>query len=202
MTIRALAWFLVVAATSGVAPAVFADDDELMVLVEVGLKERGKSRPPALFFLSYGEESQRSIGEKEVIRVKVSRKAGRLKVEVSYKRGTELLYDPIVDFVERKAQVVTLQDKLAHRALTIKVQPAHHGSRLTFNFRNADVEDVIDMIARVAGVKIIVDPQVRGQITLSINAVPWSKVLDSVVKTLGFKLIMRKDGVLIVTQPR
>src|SRR5262245_36266128 len=36
--------------------------------------------------------------------------------------------------------------------------------RLTFNFRDADVKVVIDMIARVSGANIIVSPDVKGQI--------------------------------------
>jgi type II secretory pathway component GspD/PulD (secretin) len=51
--------------------------------------------------------------------------------------------------------------------------------RLTFNFRDADIKVVIDMIARVSGANIIVSPDVKGQITMSINNVPWNEVLSA-----------------------
>ncbi len=70
--------------------------------------------------------------------------------------------------------------------------------RLTFNFRDADVKVVLDMIARVSGANIIVAPQVQGSITLSINNVPWQVVLESVVKTLGFVTVKENFGIIRV----
>jgi len=73
--------------------------------------------------------------------------------------------------------------------------------RLTFNFRDADVKVVIDMIARVSGANIIVSPEVKGSITLSINNVPWNDVLDSVVKTLGFVTVKENFGIIRIIHP-
>jgi len=68
--------------------------------------------------------------------------------------------------------------------------------RLTFNFRDADVKVVVDMIARVSGANIIVSPEVKGSITLSINNVPWQEVLQAVVKTLGFVTVKEAFGII------
>ncbi|HXX93799.1 MAG TPA: hypothetical protein VEN81_09205 [Planctomycetota bacterium] len=73
--------------------------------------------------------------------------------------------------------------------------------RLTFNFRDADVKVVIDMIARVSGANIIVSPEVKGSITLSINNVPWNEVLDAVVKTLGFGTVKENFGIIRIIHP-
>jgi type IV pilus assembly protein PilQ len=70
--------------------------------------------------------------------------------------------------------------------------------RLTFNFRDADIKVVIDMIARVSGANIIVSPQVTGSITLSINNVPWQEVLSSVVRTLGFATVKENFDIIRV----
>ena len=73
--------------------------------------------------------------------------------------------------------------------------------RLTFNFRDADVKVVIDMIARVSGANIIVSPDVKGQITLSINNVPWNEVLNAVVKTLNFTTVREAFGIIRIIHP-
>jgi type IV pilus assembly protein PilQ len=73
--------------------------------------------------------------------------------------------------------------------------------RLTFNFRDADVKVVIDMIARVSGANIIVSPDVKGSITLSINNVPWQEVLTSVVKTLNFTTVKEGFGIIRIIHP-
>jgi type II secretory pathway component GspD/PulD (secretin) len=70
--------------------------------------------------------------------------------------------------------------------------------RLTFNFRDADIKVVLDMIARVSGANIIIAPQVQGSITLSINNVPWQEVLQAVVKTLGFVTVKENFGIIRV----
>jgi type IV pilus assembly protein PilQ len=73
--------------------------------------------------------------------------------------------------------------------------------RLTFNFRDADVKVVIDMIARVSGANIIVSPDVKGSITLSINNVPWNEVLTAVVKTLNFTTVKENFGIIRIIHP-
>lgn len=73
--------------------------------------------------------------------------------------------------------------------------------RLTFNFRDADIKVVIDMIARVSGANIIVSPDVKGTITLSINNVPWTEVLNAVVRTLNFTTVKEAFGIIRVIHP-
>jgi type IV pilus assembly protein PilQ len=73
--------------------------------------------------------------------------------------------------------------------------------RLTFNFRDADIKVVIDMIARVSGANIIVSPDVKGQITMSINNVPWSEVLSAVVRTLNFTTVKEAFGIIRIIHP-
>jgi type IV pilus assembly protein PilQ len=73
--------------------------------------------------------------------------------------------------------------------------------RLTFNFRDADIKVVIDMIARVSGANIIVSPDVKGTITLSINNVPWSEVLSAVVRTLNYTTVRESFGIIRIIHP-
>jgi type IV pilus assembly protein PilQ len=73
--------------------------------------------------------------------------------------------------------------------------------RLTFNFRDADIKVVVDMIARVSGANLIVAPDVKGTITLSINNVPWNEVLDAVVKTLNFTTVKENFGIIRIIHP-
>ncbi|HEX7899185.1 MAG TPA: hypothetical protein VF950_15575 [Planctomycetota bacterium] len=73
--------------------------------------------------------------------------------------------------------------------------------RLTFNFRDADIKVVIDMIARVSGANIIVSPDIKGTITLSISNVPWTDVLNAVMKTLNFTTVKESFGIIRVIHP-
>ncbi len=73
--------------------------------------------------------------------------------------------------------------------------------RVTFNFRDADVKVVIDMIARVSGANLVVAPEVKGTISLSINNIPWYEVLQAIVKTLGFTTVRENFGIIRVIHP-
>lgn len=73
--------------------------------------------------------------------------------------------------------------------------------RLTFNFRDADIKVVIDMIARVSGANIIVSPDIKGTITLSISNVPWTDVLNAVMKTLNYTTVKETFGIIRVIHP-
>src|SRR6185436_4003591 len=73
--------------------------------------------------------------------------------------------------------------------------------RLTFNFRDADIKVVIDMIARVSGANIIVSPDVKGQITMSLNNVPWNEVLSAVMRTLNFTTVKEAFGIIRIIHP-
>jgi len=53
----------------------------------------------------------------------------------------------------------------------------------------------------VSGANIIVSPDVKGQITLSINNVPWNEVLDAVVRTLNFTTVKEAFGIIRIIHP-
>ena len=74
--------------------------------------------------------------------------------------------------------------------------------RVTFNFRAADIKVVIDMIARVSDANIIVPPEIKGAISLSISNIPWKTALDLVVKTLGYEAIFIDDDRIRIERPR
>jgi type IV pilus assembly protein PilQ len=105
--------------------------------------------------------------------------------------------EPARKALEAFAQIAELSIEDVSGTLIMISRPP----RLTFNFRDADVKVVIDMIARVSGANIIVSPEVKGSITLSINNVPWNDVLEAVVMTLGFVTVKEKFGILRVIHP-
>ena len=73
--------------------------------------------------------------------------------------------------------------------------------RLTLNFRDADIKVVIDMIARVSGANIIVSPDVKGQITMSINNVPWARSSRPWSATLKFTTVKEAFGIIRIIHP-
>jgi type IV pilus assembly protein PilQ len=62
------------------------------------------------------------------------------------------------------------------------VDPAFHGQRISLDFKDADVHNVLRVLADVSGLNIIATDDVKGKITLHLNDVPWDQALDLVLR--------------------
>ena len=75
---------------------------------------------------------------------------------------------------------------------------------ITLSFSNADIESVASVVAKTTGQTILVDPQVKGTITLISNKpVTKAKALDSfstALRTSGFALVETNGIYRVVTQ--
>ena len=81
--------------------------------------------------------------------------------------------------------------------------PAEAGT-ITLSFNNADIESVASVVAKTTGQTILLDPQVKGTITLISNKpVTKAKALDSfstALRTSGFALVETNGIYRVVTQ--
>jgi len=73
--------------------------------------------------------------------------------------------------------------------------------RVYFAFENADIQKVVDTIAKISGANIVMSPEVQGPITLRLKNIPWRDALDAAVKTLGFVVVEEERGILRVVPP-
>jgi type IV pilus secretin PilQ/predicted competence protein len=63
------------------------------------------------------------------------------------------------------------------------------GEPMTFNFHNADLRDVITIIARIAGKNIVLAPGISGRVTSQLSEVPWDQALDLFLKINGLDYV-------------
>ncbi|MBN2693708.1 type IV pilus secretin PilQ [bacterium] len=59
----------------------------------------------------------------------------------------------------------------------------YHGKRISIDFKNADIHDVLQLIADVSKVNIITSDDVTGTVTMKLRNVQWDKALDVILKT-------------------
>lgn len=57
------------------------------------------------------------------------------------------------------------------------------GERISLDFQNADVHNIIRIIGEVSGKNIVVSDAVTGKVTLKLSDVPWDQALDIVLST-------------------
>ncbi len=70
-------------------------------------------------------------------------------------------------------------------ASTLTAAPASQ-KRITIDLKDADVVNVIRLIAEVSGENIITSDAVGGKITLKLRNVPWEQALDIILATKGY----------------
>ena len=61
-------------------------------------------------------------------------------------------------------------------------------------FNDADLKLVVDLIAKQAGVNVVIGKDVEGKVSFSLNNVPWRDALDTIVKTAGYVVVNGEGG--------
>ena len=56
------------------------------------------------------------------------------------------------------------------------------GAPISVNLKNVDLQDFFRLIHEISGLNVVVDPSVKGSLTLVLDNVPWDQALDIVLK--------------------
>ncbi|SMC17947.1 type IV pilus assembly protein PilQ [Desulfacinum hydrothermale DSM 13146] len=57
----------------------------------------------------------------------------------------------------------------------------YRGKPISLDLQNADVQNVLRLLADISGMNIVLEPDVAGKVTLKVENVPWDQVLDMVL---------------------
>ncbi len=71
----------------------------------------------------------------------------------------------------------------------------YKGRRVSLEFKDADVRDVISLMSEISGLNFVIDPDVHGSVTLKLKNVPWDQALDVILRTN--KLGMLQEGGIV-----
>jgi general secretion pathway protein D len=87
---------------------------------------------------------------------------------------------------------------------TLEIKPVPNSQNVTLNFVNADIHSVVGAIGAMTNRTIVIDPRVRGQITLStVNAVSREeayRLLLSALRLQGFAMVENERNVRVVPE--
>jgi type IV pilus assembly protein PilQ len=59
----------------------------------------------------------------------------------------------------------------------------YRGRRISLDFKDADIHNILRLISEVAKLNIITSDEVKGKITITMRNVPWDQALDIILKT-------------------
>jgi type IV pilus assembly protein PilQ len=75
-------------------------------------------------------------------------------------------------------------------------------SKISFDFMDADVRNVLRVLTEVSGKNIVISDDVKGKVTIKLENVSWDDALDLIVKTNDLAMLEEGNIVRIVTAKR
>ncbi|MBI3088413.1 MAG: secretin and TonB N-terminal domain-containing protein [Candidatus Omnitrophica bacterium] len=71
---------------------------------------------------------------------------------------------------------------------------------ITVDFKDADIRQVLRVIALKSGVDIVAGPDVEAVVTIKLTNVPWEQALDIILRTYGFSYDRQGDVIRVLTR--
>jgi len=84
---------------------------------------------------------------------------------------------------ERRVSDAALPAFMQETAISPDLLPTYSGEKITLDFQNADIHNVLRIIADVSGLNIVTSDEVKGTITIRLKNVPWDQALDVVLES-------------------
>ncbi|MDH3598773.1 MAG: type IV pilus secretin PilQ [Candidatus Tectomicrobia bacterium] len=76
-------------------------------------------------------------------------------------------------------------EPIAPATITAHKDKKYTGEKISLDFQNADINDILRLIAEVSGLNIISGPDVKGTVTTRMVDVPWDQALEVVLRING-----------------
>ena len=87
-------------------------------------------------------------------------------------------------------------------AIGTSTKKLYFGQPISLDLKDADVHNVLRLLADVSGLNIVATDDVKGTITLRLNDIPWDQALDIVLQTQNLESVQEGNVVRISTVKR
>ena len=98
----------------------------------------------------------------------------------------------------QKSAAITGAPQNAGKDKALKARPAYLAQPISFEFQDAPIKGVLKTLADVAGVNIVYGDDVKGNLTISLNKIPWEQALDTVLAVNDMTRIQEGSDIIRV----
>ena len=96
--------------------------------------------------------------------------------------------------------VLTVTVTRAHADRALCAPDANHrGAAVDLDFKDADIHDVLRLLADVGKVNLVVSDQVIGKVTVRLRRVAWDRAACAIAATRSLSLVI--DGNILIVTP-
>ena len=97
--------------------------------------------------------------------------------------------ETLLDEQEKTSGVHDLANSYESRALG-SGERQYTGEPLTLNLKDADIKDTLQKFSELTNLNIVLDPDVRGTVTVSLTDIPWDQALELILKINGLGYVL------------
>lgn len=95
--------------------------------------------------------------------------------------------------------VPSLEEVKVAPVVPLEVVEGSADGNVSLDFRDADIRNVLKVLAYKSGVNIIAGPEVTGVITIQLKDIPWQQALDVILATYGYGYDRRGNIITVTT---
>ncbi|MDH3283232.1 MAG: type IV pilus secretin PilQ [Acidobacteriota bacterium] len=77
------------------------------------------------------------------------------------------------------------------------IRRSFSGQPISTNLVDADIKQVFSLFHEISGLNFVLDPSVKGSVTIVVDSVPWDQALDLILKNNGLDMVMEGNVVRI-----
>ncbi|HEX4438620.1 MAG TPA: type IV pilus secretin PilQ [Thermoanaerobaculia bacterium] len=97
-------------------------------------------------------------------------------------------------------QAAKAEQGSSYRSRTItEASTQFTGEPISLDLKDADIKDVFRTISQLTGLNIVIDPDVRGTVTVQLEDVPWDQALDLILKQNSLGYVLENNIMRIAT---
>jgi type IV pilus assembly protein PilQ len=78
-------------------------------------------------------------------------------------------------------------------ATSTPTQTRHNKKKISIDLKDADIVNVLRLLAEVSGENIVTSDDVKGKVTLRLRDVPWDQALDTILKSKGYDKVRQNN---------
>jgi type IV pilus assembly protein PilQ len=112
----------------------------------------------------------------------------------------DALFEAAAAILAQQEQTAQASEMTAFQSRTLaEGQTQFTGEPISLDLKDADIKDVFRTISQLTGLNIVIDPEVRGTVTVQLENVPWDQALDLILKQNSLGYVLENNIMRIAT---
>jgi type IV pilus assembly protein PilQ len=112
----------------------------------------------------------------------------------------DALFEAAAAILAQQEQTAQAGELTAFQSRTLaEGQTQFTGEPISLDLKDADIKDVFRTISQLTGLNIVIDPEVRGTVTVQLENVPWDQALDLILKQNSLGYVLENNIMRIAT---